>query len=42
MQQLLFAPFNKKGKKPTEEELKSGNYEWDFPKERAFRVENNS
>ena len=42
MQQLLFAPFNKKGRKPSEEELASENYEWDFPQERAFRVENNT
>lgn len=40
--QLLFAPYNKKGKKPTEEELASEGYEWDYPRERAFRVENES
>jgi DNA polymerase-1 len=40
MQQLLFAPFNKRGKKPTEAELASGSYEWEFPQNRAFRVEN--
>jgi DNA polymerase-1 len=28
MQQLLFAPYNKRGKKPTEEQLKKGDYEW--------------
>jgi DNA polymerase-1 len=38
MQQLLFAPFNKKGRKPTEEELANGT--WEFPRERPFRTEN--
>jgi len=40
MQQLLFAPFNKKGlKKQTivDGELK---YEYEFPETREFRVEN--
>ncbi len=41
MQQLFFAPFNKKGKLPTEEQLTRGTeYQWDFPAERSFTVEN--
>lgn len=36
MQQLLFAPFNKKGKLPTDEQLSDENYQWDFPVERCF------
>lgn len=42
MQQLLFAPFNKKGKLPTEEQLKESNYQWDFPPDRSFVVENSN
>ena len=42
MVQLLFAPYNKKGKVPTEEQLEDANYQWDYPKERTFRVENHS
>lgn len=40
--QLLFAPYNRKGKVPTKEQLDAGDYEWDFPKERTFRVDNES
>ena len=40
MQQLLFAPFNKRGKRPTEEQLKAGDYQWQVPQTRSFRVEN--
>ena len=42
MQQLLFAPFNKKGKLPTSEQRQDPNYQWDFPPERSFVVENNA
>ncbi len=40
--QLLFAPYNKKGKEPSEEQKASEDYEWDFPESRTFRVENKS
>ena len=43
----MFAPYNKKGKAKNkagdaipEEEHARLNYEWDFPAERTFRVEN--
>ena len=47
MQQLIFAPFNKKGKQPSQEELdklaeQGQDYEYDYPQERKFRVENKS
>lgn len=43
MQQLLFAPFNKKGKKqPTQDQLDDPNFQWDFPQERSFVVENST
>jgi hypothetical protein len=40
MQQLIFAPFNKKGKVPSEYQLNDPNYEWENPAERSFIVEN--
>jgi hypothetical protein len=42
MQQLLFAPFNKKGKLPSEEQLQDPEYQWDFPSDRSFVVENSA
>lgn len=42
MQQLIFAPFNKKGKQPTEDQMRDPNYQWDYPRERLFTVENST
>lgn len=38
MQQLLFAPFNKKRKKPVLND--KGEIEYEYPKDRYFKVEN--
>eukprot|EP00347_Sterkiella_histriomuscorum_P005807 403355195 len=38
IQQLLFAPFNKRGKKPTFDN--DGEIMYEYPKERLFKVEN--